>query len=57
MKKDFSYCAQVHQIDLCSSCKRNFKLLKEKKLNDIVEMTVFTPKLIPKPSCYGYMKR
>jgi len=57
MKKDFSYCAQVHQIDLCSSCKRNFKLLKEKKLNDIVEMTVFTPKLIPKPSCSGYMKR
>ena len=56
MNKDFSYCGQVHQVDLCKTCARNFKLLKDKELTNVVEMTIFTPKLIPKQSCVGYIK-
>ena len=56
MEKNFSYCGQVHQVDLCKTCARNFKLLKNQEIEDIVDMTIFTPNLIPNTNCIGYIK-
>jgi len=56
MNLDISYCGQRNQLDICNDCKRNFKLLLNKKLNKPITMTVFTPNLTPKQNCKGYLK-
>jgi len=53
--KKITYCCQKNQLDICNGCARNFKLLLNKKLDDVAEMTIFVPRLIPKEHCNGYI--
>jgi len=56
MDLDKTFCGQRHQIELCATCTRNYKLLLDiGKVYKPVSMTIFKPKLLPKQQCEGYI--
>jgi hypothetical protein len=55
MNLDKTFCMQSHQIELCKTCSRNFRLLSFESLDKPVELTTFTPTIVPKQYCKGYI--